>query len=630
MTSEISVNSYLSDSEPENVDALVRKIDKNIFEQTTITLYNREDLKDDTLWKQFRKNFVDWIKDDFKSEELNDRLRRLRNVLRKRDVWILKDSRMIIASSLIRILEKEHLTFWIEEEIVNSTEKFQSDVIDHLRKIDFERNLIDYSWQTAQSRFESRKSESAQQSSLRESSTQSFHHSQSLNKEKLSIRKRFSVSQSIRQRSSFSQLIKQRSSSSQSIRQRFSSSQSIRHRSSSSIFESLNRQRSFSIELQNVQLADQFIRWNSSINLFLLKKSRRSTSLRSFIKSSLRSIFAFFILSSSPPLSSSSISRRALSSNSSRLSIPSIQKRKLPATASIELIRSIESIRIESSGHEKELANLAKLYTNEAKYSDENDSFSFKLTIFHDMCNRADVSQSAKLKAFLIMLKDLTLDYYYSNMFTITIAVITFDEVCFSMRNYFEDAEYRRDILFKWNNLKLKSIMTSNEDKSVEECVQLLIKQLRHLQHDLNSKLRSEKFIHNKLINACQDVFVCQYVCFKPRDSLIDLINDLRSSIIIYQKTNSSNFIETFETFFIDRRYHKNLSLRTDNSSSRINQDRRHLYLSKKKCFVCHKEECWSTKHWKDERETTKQKFKNCHEVAYLGGLVRVVLSVWG
>jgi hypothetical protein len=246
------------------------------------------------------------------------------------------------------------------------------------------------------------------------------------------------------------------------------------------------------------------------------------------------------------------------------------------------------------------------------------------------MCNRADVSQSAKLKAFLIMLKDLTLDYYYSNMFTITIAVITFDEVCFSMRNYFEDAEYRRDILFKWNNLKLKSIMTSNEDKSVEECVQLLIKQLRHLQHDLNSKLRSEKFIHNKLINACQDVFVCQYVCFKPRDSLIDLINDLRSSIIIYQKTNSSNFIETFETFFIDRRYHKNLSLRTDNSSSRINQDRRHLYLSKKKCFVCHKEECWSTKHWKDERETTKQKFKNCHEVAYLGGLVRVVLSVWG
>jgi hypothetical protein len=48
-------------------------------------------------------------------------------------------------------------------------------------------------------------------------------------------------------------------------------------------------------------------------------------------------------------------------------------------------------MQIESK-HENELANLAKLYTNEAKYNDENDSFSFKLTIFHDMCDRADVS----------------------------------------------------------------------------------------------------------------------------------------------------------------------------------------------------------------------------------------------
>jgi hypothetical protein len=129
------------------------------------------------------------------------------------------------------------------------------------------------------------------------------------------------------------------------------------------------------------------------------------------------------------------------------------------------------------------------------------------------MCDRADVSQSAKLKAFSTMLKDLTLDYYYSNM-SIDILII-FDEVCFSMRNYFENVEYRRDILSKWNNLTLKSVMTSNENKSVEECLQLLIKQLRHLQHDLNSKLRSEKFIHNKLINACQNVSACQYVCFK-------------------------------------------------------------------------------------------------------------------
>jgi hypothetical protein len=313
---------------------------------------------------------------------------------------------MIIAKSLIRVLEKEHFTLWIEDEIVNNAEKFEADVIDHLRKTNFDRNLINYSWQTAQSRSESQKSESARQSSLRERSTQAKFVDQLLNKEKLSIRQRSSSSQSIRQQSF--ELNRQRFSSSQSIKQQFS--QRIRQRSSS--FQSLDRQQSFSIEFQNQSVDQQLNRWDSSIKSLVLKKSRRSISLRSFIESLL------------------SISRRLSTSVSKQKS-------------------STESIRNESKDQEKELASLAKLYTNEAKYNDEIDSLFYKLTIFHDMCNRADVSQSAKLKAFLIRLKDLTFNYYYSNMFIITITVITFDEVCFFMRSYFEDVEYRRDILFK-------------------------------------------------------------------------------------------------------------------------------------------------------------------------------------
>jgi hypothetical protein len=202
---------------------------------------------------------------------------------------------------------------------------------------------------------------------------------------------------------------------------------------------------------------------------------------------------------------------------------------------------------------------------------------------------------SAKLKAFSTMLKGLALDYYYSNMSTGT--PIIFDEVCFSLRNYFEGAEYRRSILSKWNNLILKSIMTKseNEGKFIEECLQLLIKDLRHLQHGLDSELRSEKFIHNKLINACQDVSACQYACFKPSDSLAGLINDLRSSIVTYQKVNSANSPETFETFFTDRRYHKNFSPRINQNhrfQDRRFQDRRFQDRPKRKCFVCQKEEC--------------------------------------
>jgi hypothetical protein len=35
--------------------------------------------------------------------------------------------------------------------------------------------------------------------------------------------------------------------------------------------------------------------------------------------------------------------------------------------------------------YSKELANLAKLYTNKAKYNSKNDNFDFKLTIFIDL-----------------------------------------------------------------------------------------------------------------------------------------------------------------------------------------------------------------------------------------------------
>ena len=191
------------------------------------------------------------------------------------------------------------------------------------------------------------------------------------------------------------------------------------------------------------------------------------------------------------------------------------------------------------------------MYTDEAKYSGDDDSFAFKLSIFHDICARADIPPEAKLKAFPTMLKDLALDYYYSNM-SIS-GPLTFDQVCHSMSTYFEGEEHKKSILVRWNGTSLKSVMakSENEGKSMEECLQLLIKDLRHLQHGLNANLRSDDLIHNKIITACQDVLACQYACFKPSLNLAGLINDLRSSIVTYNKANQT------EAFFTDRRYHR-------------------------------------------------------------------------
>lgn len=67
-------------------------------------------------------------------------------------------------------------------------------------------------------------------------------------------------------------------------------------------------------------------------------------------------------------------------------------------------------------GHGKELFNLAKIYTNNTKYCGGNNSFTFKLAVFHDICFRADGLPKAKIKAFLTMFKGLGLDNYLLNI----------------------------------------------------------------------------------------------------------------------------------------------------------------------------------------------------------------------
>ena len=83
-----------------------------------------------------------------------------------------------------------------------------------------------------------------------------------------------------------------------------------------------------------------------------------------------------------------------------------------------------------------------KIYVNDTKYSGRKYSFIFKPKIFHDICLKANVLPKAKIKIFLIMLKDLALDYYYFNISTSDV-VQKFYQVYNLIRNYFEETKYK-------------------------------------------------------------------------------------------------------------------------------------------------------------------------------------------
>src|SRR6202041_2790839 len=94
----------------------------------------------------------------------------------------------------------------------------------------------------------------------------------------------------------------------------------------------------------------------------------------------------------------------------------------------------------------KELANLAKLYTDESKYSGENDNFDFKLTIFTDLCQKADIPKQEFSQAYSTMLRGLALNYYYTNLKSNPFGV-PFDKLYKATYNYFKGLEYKRNIL---------------------------------------------------------------------------------------------------------------------------------------------------------------------------------------
>ena len=80
-----------------------------------------------------------------------------------------------------------------------------------------------------------------------------------------------------------------------------------------------------------------------------------------------------------------------------------------------------------SKGYGQELSIIIKIYIKESKYKSNRDSFNFKLTIFHNICGRANILYKTKAKAFPTMLKGLVLNFFYSNN---TINKLSFQDIC--------------------------------------------------------------------------------------------------------------------------------------------------------------------------------------------------------
>jgi hypothetical protein len=80
---------------------------------------------------------------------------------------------------------------------------------------------------------------------------------------------------------------------------------------------------------------------------------------------------------------------------------------------------------------------VAKVYTNKQKYN-RFISFDYKLTIFYNICKRSGLFYKEYTTVFLIILKGLAEDHYYSN----NLANKLFENTYIYIQNFFKGPEY--------------------------------------------------------------------------------------------------------------------------------------------------------------------------------------------
>ena len=93
-----------------------------------------------------------------------------------------------------------------------------------------------------------------------------------------------------------------------------------------------------------------------------------------------------------------------------------------------------------STGHSKEAALVAKMYTDDQRYDGVSKSFDFKLTIFEDICRRAGLPLDKYMIVFPNILKGIAQDHYYSQ----NLSTRTYNEACNHIQNFFKGPEFFR------------------------------------------------------------------------------------------------------------------------------------------------------------------------------------------
>ncbi|KAK6211233.1 hypothetical protein QIS74_10497 [Colletotrichum tabaci] len=274
----------------------------------------------------------------------------------------------------------------------------------------------------------------------------------------------------------------------------------------------------------------------------------------------------------------------------------------------------------------KQLTDLTKLYTNEMKYGGGMyDVFDSKMLIFRDNCHKAGIPQRHFAGAFSIMLRDKALAFYFDRLCDDQ-APVDFHAMASRVKLHFETEESRQAYLTEWRNTTFDRVIIDNPGKSKMEVLEVMLDKLITIQRALPTAYNTEDSLRLQVLNACRGVKACELALFSPAPTYEGVCGQLRSAIGTSMAIDASPHHFTSDMppadgvaegqYFTDRKFNgngKDARFGRPRSSFRGGKmgNRSSLPTAMKKCYVCKKQGCWSTKHTAEERRKAYADFKS-------------------
>ncbi|KAI0998572.1 hypothetical protein K3495_g9620 [Podosphaera aphanis] len=137
------------------------------------------------------------------------------------------------------------------------------------------------------------------------------------------------------------------------------------------------------------------------------------------------------------------------------------------------------------------------------------------------------------------MLKGSAREYYHMYLLS---EELSFDEMIIRIKTHFETAERQRLMMSEWRNITLRRTIEQNPSKSIAECFEMIVLQLRKVQLGLPDRFRGDLSLRDAMIDAVRDIRECSLACYKPAATFEPLCADIRASITTeeYLKNNAS------------------------------------------------------------------------------------------